>query len=874
MQDEKDGAKLPAVKIDPFEQWMSERPKWLQTAAGRMIRTRSMPDGDAIGMLADLCLQEASKQPDTAFESVVPGSIAQAANQRLVRLLKVSDVSGVNAIKPGATLEFAANGMTVIYGPNGSGKSGFSRLLKQMCGSRAKEDLLGNVFSEESPEPSARVLVGAGETEKEGTWTLSGGPVSVLRHVHVFDSSLASLYFGPKNEATYEPSRMRFISSLIKICDDVSTVLNNRKTGLQSALPKFPVDLAETSAAKWLTGLKAGTSTAAIEQACRYTDEMDGERIVGEATLAEKDIPGRLKAIEREITAVGNVQKLVEGWKTELGDDKVVAIVTTRVDAQKKRKLATEDAEKVFAGAPLDGVGQDAWQKLWEKAREFSLLHAYQECEFPNTEGDARCVLCQQQLDADARGRLRGFESFVKGTLEKDAKDAERKLSSAIDVLPKLPSNQAWLASVGAIKLDEAHALQWFDQLLARRHFAETALDPAALPTLDWEVVESSITSMTTTLTAEKKTLTELLQDDKRKQLLARVQELLGAQWLSREREAIEAEVKRLDKVAALTKAVALTSTSLLTKKNTELSEQELKSGYQERFSRELKALGGDRLPVEPRSKQQGKGKVIFTLAIKDIGDGVKAEAILSEGERRIIALAAFLADITGSGNLTPFVFDDPISSLDQDFEEHVVDRLVRLAEERQVIIFTHRLSLLTLVETAVKKLKAHAELEKKSSPVELRTTSLRRLGKSAGLVADFSVRDAKPDKALNKLRDETLAGLRKAYEAADVEAYEERAKSFCSDFRILVERCVETILLNDVVMRFRRSITTMGRIGALAKIQAADCAMIDELMTRYSVFEHSQSGELPAQCPDFETLEKDLGMLSGWVKEFGSRAV
>jgi SnoaL-like polyketide cyclase len=136
------------------------------------------------------------------------------------------------------------------------------------------------------------------------------------------------------------------------------------------------------------------------------------------------------------------------------------------------------------------------------------------------------------------------------------------------------------------------------------------------------------------------------------------------------------------------------------------------------------------------------------------------------------------------------------------------------------------------------------------------------------------SIRDAKPAAALNKLRDESLKKLRRLYDAGDVEAYEESAKSICSDLRILVERCVETTLLNDVVVRFRRSITTLGKIGALAKIQAADCVMIDDLMTRYSVFEHSQSSELPAHIPELRTLEEDVNHLLKWLKEFSDRAV
>ncbi|QBR03772.1 chromosome segregation protein SMC [Paraburkholderia pallida] len=862
------------IALHPFEQWLTERHKWIQTAAARMIKARALPDAKAVSNLADLCILEASKQESDQFERVAADTLAQSTGQPSIRLRKISEVIGINAIKDGATLDFGTAGLFVIYGANGSGKSGYSRLIKQICGSRAKEELLGNVFSKERPEPSARIHVTVGDAEKDGTWKLSGGPVPQLRHVHVFDSSVATLYFGTKNEATYEPSRMRFVSSLIKICDLVSGELTDRKSKLLSKLPKLPDDLAGTSSAKFLTTMRAGLSSDAITTACSYTKEMDLERISGEASLAEKDIPGRLKVIDREISALNIVKTMVQGWKDVLGNENLANLATARANAIKKRKAASEDAEKVFAGSPLEGVGQDSWRELWEKAREFSVSHAYKHAEFPNIAGDVKCVLCQQPLADEAKIRLVQFEKFVRGELEKDAADAERALGKLEKVLPTLPDAKAWVASTNPIKLEEQTAADWLSALVARRLAANTAIQADQIPAVDWTTLETPIAAVSDTLLAEKKALTELLQDGKRKQLAARVQELVACQWLNREQDAIRVEAQRLEMVATLTKAISLTQTTALTKKNTELAEQELRGGYQERFSKELKALNGARLPVEPKSKQQGKGKVTFSLSVKEAGDDVKAESILSEGERRIIALASFLADISGSGQPTPFVFDDPISSLDQDFEEHVVERLVALAQERQVIIFTHRLSLLAQVESTVRKLRDLAELEKQPAPVELATISLRRLGQNVGLVADMSVRDAKPDKALNKIRNEAIVQLRKLHDAAEVEEYEQRAKSVCSDIRILVERCVETILLNSVLLRFRRSITTQNVIGKLAKIQSEDCTMIDDLMTRYSVFEHSQSSELPAECPDPEVLERDVDKLIVWIKEFSGRPV
>lgn len=862
------------VTIHPFEQWLAERHKWLQTAAARMIKARALPDGPAVKDLADLCVLEASKQTSDLFESVAAGVIAQQIGNPPIRLRKICDVAGVNAIKDGASLDFGKANLFVIYGSNGSGKSGYSRLIKQICGSRAKEDLLGNVFVKDRLEPSARIYLSVGDVEKDRTWKLSDGPVHQLRHVHVFDSNVATLYFGGKNEATYEPSRMRFVSSLIKICDFVADELSERKNRLPSKLPRIPDDLAGTSAARFLLAMKADTTAAAIASACLYTEEMDRERIAGEATLAEKDIPGRLKAIEREISALNIVKTMVQSWKHSLGDESIANLVAARASATQKRKTAREDAEKVFAGSPLEGVGQESWRELWEKAREFSLSHAYKEAAFPNTADDARCLLCQQPLADEAKQRLTQFEAFVRGELEKDAAAAELVLEKQMRLLPTLPESKAWVATATPLKLEEDIAAEWLNSLTARRKAADVALRADQVPAVDWSAVEAPIATVSELLQAEKKTLSDLLQDGKRKQLASRVQELIACQWLNREYDAIQLEAARLKTVSALTKAIALTSTTALTKKNTELAEQELRGGYQERFAKELKALGGTRLPVEPKSRQQGKGKVTFSLSVKEAGEEVKADSILSEGERRIIALAAFLADISGSGQPTPFVFDDPISSLDQDFEEHVVERLIALARERQVIIFTHRLSLLAQVETSVKKLREQAELEQQAVPVELATISLRRLGPNVGLVADMSVRDAKPEKALNKIRNETISQLRKLYEAAQVEEYEQRAKGVCSDIRILVERCVETVLLNGVLVRFRRSITTQNLIGKLARIHSDDCAMIDDLMTRYSVFEHSQSTELPAECPAIEVLERDVDNLIEWIKEFSGRAV
>jgi hypothetical protein len=80
-------------------------------------------------------------------------------------------------------------------------------------------------------------------------------------------------------------------------------------------------------------------------------------------------------------------------------------------------------------------------------------------------------------------------------------------------------------------------------------------------------------------------------------------------------------------------------------------------------------------------------------------------------------------------------------------------------------------------------------------------------------------------------------------------------------------------VLLADVVQRHRRAINTMGKIGNLAKITISDCTLIDDLMTKYSCYEHSQSDEAPVELPEPNELESDINRMVDWHTAFTKRS-
>ncbi len=858
---------VPAA-ADGFEVWIGERSRWLQTAAKMLIETKRNPSEDELLELVRLCKLEAAKNGDPGFGVVVPGSLALASHRPPIRIEGITDVHGLNAVKLGANLPFSEGQLTVFYGQNGSGKSGFARLLKQACGSKSKDDIHPNVFEEITAPCSATFHLTFDGVARKIDWTLEAGAHAKMRHAQVFDSKTATLYMG-KNEASYEPSQMKFVTALINISDQVSQRLVIAKNALVSALPMFPQELADTEQKRWFDGLRFSTTLPAIDKATLYDKSMDEERITLEGLLAQKDAGARVAAIELENQAIANVRTAMNALKAKLTDAVTQAMLAARSEAATKRKAAQESALSVFADGTLEGVGELTWQKLWEQARLYSESQAYPDHKFPVVVDDAKCVLCQQELSVDAAARLSKFEKFVSEGLERSAKTAEAALTELSMALPLAPTEQDWLAHMSVLKVDQATALEWLKRLAKRRVDLDTADHADQVGAFDWLPIDEALSKIYKTLTDESTALTELLQDGKRQEMDAKVRALKAIQWLQQNKAAILSERHRLAAVDHLGKASKLAATNSLTAKNNELAKSELDAGYQARFTDELKRLGGSRLPVIPQSKPAGKGRTTFGLALVGAHGNRAPEQILSEGETRIVALAAFLADITGSNQIAPFIFDDPISSLDQDFEERVVARLIELARTRQVIIFTHRLSLVALLDAGIKKGNDNPSLGNIVHHVQ----TLRRLDKTSGILAGQSAKDAKPRNALNKLLGESLVQLRKHQTNGDADSYDLMAKSVCSDFRIVVERTVEMILINGVVQRFRREITTRNVLRKLAHITNEDCDLIDDLMTRYSVFEHSQADELPSIPPELNELETDMKSLSEWMTQFQDRA-
>ena len=499
---------------------------------------------------------------------------------------------------------------------------------------------------------------------------------------------------------------------------------------------------------------------------------------------------------------------------------------------------------------------------MWNAARRYS-GEVYEGVAFPNVGEDARCVLCQRPLDKESRERFISFEEFVKGELQRLADEAEKRVRDTEALFPDVPTADALNMKMNAAGIEDTTiraGVSDFSSTLANR--GRTCLvaekREEISPGLPSPGVLAQLQGLADGTEKEATGCEEDAKGQNRPEIERRAKELSARKWLHQQRKVIDDEVKRLQVVAILEKMDRLTSTNALSTKKGKLAEELITAAYVQRFREELQQLEGSQIKVELVKTRTAAGHVYHRISLRNAKKNVRTSEILSEGEFRIVSLAAFLADAEGRGAKTPFIFDDPISSLDHEYEEATARRLAKLAAARQVIVFTHRLSLVGLLEKYT---------EKNAAKHSLLSLSSYRIGDVTELPIDLK----RTDKAVNGLLNERLKALKDSLGTGD-EAYRREAGAMCRDIRILLERVVEKDLIYEVVRRFSPDIQTKGKIQALANVTARDCQFIDEYMTRYSRFEHSQPDEIPVKLPKPDEIEKDLNEIAGFIKKINER--
>jgi len=847
--------------------WLRQQPDWLQESAELVLGNGSASEEDIDHLVARLKSGEGlTVTMSRTFEAL--GLIPTAAPD--LRLSRVGNIHGIEKLDPKTPLTFGPGNLTVVYGANGSGKSGYGRILKRACGKPQAQPLHANVY--ESPPSERHCTVGfcSAGLDRDVNWDPDGPAISELRVVDLFDSGIADRYLLEETEATYTPPVLALFEGIASCCNRVREKLDAQRRQLTSTIPDLPPQYLPTQAGAAYRRLRAAMSEQDIAELTHWTEADQGslDQLAIRLNVADPAIAAQQKRAAK--TLVDRIVSELESAGAALSSPQLTALRCVRANAKQQRQIATEAADACSQSARLDGIGTATWRALWGAARAYSLT-PYPDGAFPVTSAGARCVLCQQQLSDEARQRMRDFEAFVQGTIEATAQAAEKTYVELLEAVPTAPSDEDFLSRCAAAGIDsEIHKAEiktfWQNASKAAGQLRLGEPDGEVLSVEPPAAFISALKHGSVALEEEAKKYEEDAAVFDRAPLKKQKIELEARKWVSEQEAAIRKEIVRLRAVEGLQALANAANSQSISVKAGQIAESIITEAYIARFNVELKRLGAAHIQVELVKTHTVRGRTKHKLVLKGVGASQTLPgSVLSDGERRVVSLAAFLADVADKPYTAPFVFDDPISSLDSEYEWQVALRLAELAKERQVIVLTHRLSLYGAMEEAAGK---NGEDWRKQ---QLEQRCIESYGGSSGHPTDEQVWNANTRKANNILL-QRLVDAKKAGESSGAAGYRLHAQGICSDFRKLVERTIEDDLLNEVVKRHRRSVTTNNRLAHLSRIDPDDCTYLDALMTKYSCYEHSQSTETPVWLPEEPELRADLEQLKLWREEFKGR--
>jgi energy-coupling factor transporter ATP-binding protein EcfA2 len=850
---------------DELINWFDSRPLWIKKALEVVIEQKEITN-DVIDELVFICKEEV-KGNFLASNTVDLNVVNLNTKYTKINLLSIEDFKGINAIAPNQKIEFHNENLTIIFGQNGTGKSSYVRTLKHACGAKNPGKLHNNIYKNSSSVQECTINIKVNEHPKTIIWGKHKGLDEDLRHLHIYDTNAATAYVNEKNEVEYEPFLLQLFSSIINLCGEVKLKIDKEKESKEITLkrPKLPSRFATTSIGKWYENLAAENTQMEIIDNLNWDVGNERRLLILNKDLTKEEISKNRKEISKKKNEICNIKRYLTRIYESVSDEKNEEYLVLYREIERKKDLILNDAEKIFSDSELDGVATESWKLMWKYAREYSENHAYPHLEFPNIRDNARCVLCQQELEDITKKRLSSFYGYITSTLQKDLESNKKQIDRIEDSYPVFDKEETLLLRLRSIGLDESQPLyneinEFHNNLFKRKKYLIESKENIYFGEIFIEQVLLNLNDLIEYYTSEDEELKILEEDTNENKEIEKIN-LECKKWLSEHKEVIQNDLNILKDIFLLEQSKNLTKTTSFSNKKSELSEMLVTEAYINRFNQELKRLCNRKIKVKLVKDSTSRGRVFHKVILEKPTDKVNILEILSEGEFRMVSLAAFLANVESESRInSPFIFDDPISSLDQTYEESTVKRLVELTKYRQVIVFTHRLSLCSLIEEELKK-----------EGLKCKFINLKRNSNGTGIPTESPFVTQGPLKALNALVNEKILSARKI-EDEDYSLYELVVGGICKQVRITTEHIIENHLINQVVKRYRRSITTKNRMQSLALITVEDCHYLDEVMTKFSIYEHSQPDEAPAILPNLDELEVDIKKLKSWLENFLER--
>jgi energy-coupling factor transporter ATP-binding protein EcfA2 len=859
--------KTDAEAIGDILAWSLQRPAWQRHALRLLAQGQQITQEQ----IDDLYATSFGSKPATA--ALGEADIRSSASETSELILKaISGPEDVNALATDQTLSFEKTGLTVIYGDNGAGKSGYARILKHACRARTDNKDLGvlaNIYAQAPGTPRAKITYFANAQKKETNWQLNQASPPELSAVSVFDARTAHVHIDGTNDVAYVPASLDLIQRLAKLAEAIRKKAAHAKTEIEAQTPESlrnpPID-AGTTVAKAVRSLDPATDITALEISAALTDQevqaiadLKRDLATDPAKLARqsanaRDGLGRFEQTIKSLCSCSDAATLAD----------LKTLYETRNATREAAKLA---AENRFATEPLPQAGSETWRALWEAARHYATRDAKPGQPFPPQQTLDHCPLCQQPLSEEALDRFARFEAFVRDDTKRRADNAEQAYANKLTLLRKgqVPASQLGRslryihdnlddqpAYLAARKTAVSAAWQ------LRRMLREHSEPDFRVEDINQTEALAELHRLKDKLLKRETALTANATSPERKALVAQCHELEARQWLATVLPDVKNEIERKKQLAQIDRVLSETETRAITQKATQLAEALVTDALRAQFTKEIASLGVAHLAVELKkeSSQAGAARFRVRLIRKPTAP---VGSVLSEGEHRCVALAAFLAELATSGSKSAIIFDDPVSSLDHQHRAEVANRLAAEARVRQVIVFTHDVAFLMLLSQAAADAEIHVGYRCVARGSEL-----------AGYCSHDLPYNARPVESVMAAIEGDVKNKSIQWSTGKQAEWRNTARATLEQLRETWERAVEEFI-GPVFKRLSTKVDTKN-LRKLTVLEIADCDAMREGFQACSELLHSVGESLNPKLPSPEDLQREIEKLKLWYADIRKR--
>ncbi len=843
--------------------WANNKPEFLKDALRRIISNAAITQTD-IDELVSL-LKKGNGDTTVTLNAIpidnshIPTTVS--AGTIYPKLISIKDPINVCALHNQGHLQFPNSGLTVVYGNNGSGKSSYSRILKKLCWSRnSNVELKKNVFSPSASQQKVDFIIEVNGTSTPFQWLENSPSHSAMSSIFVYDNDCGNVYVNNENPTQYKPIGIDVLERLIPVLNEISQKLNSEIATYNTQKPSLDPTLNITSTGQYYANIESKTR-AEIDNYIQFS-QTNTTRKQELFTLINSQNPQQnirnLTSFKGRIENYAQQFKRIEEQFNETSIQEIRNLRSRYESVKQAYDIATNELNGLNT---ITGFGTNPWRTLWDAAKNFANSNGMTDGQsFPSAASIEKCVFCQQDLDEASKQRLLGFSRFILNDISTQLSAIQREIEQKTSYYNNL---------VVAPFENFTELLQYITDFQIQHEAFNQSVNSAKTVLINHlqnggeinitvNSISTLIGNLLPNITVQLEQNNQLLNN--RNALVIEFDELVAKEFLFNHKTTILQYLDEYKYKAWINTCKSKLNINVSRKIGEFMEDQSVTLQHNE-FINHLSYFNQDLSSKVLISKTRTtEGSTYQKCSLNGITHSI--DSVLSEGEKKVIALSNFLADCTIDNRKNSIVFDDPVNSLDMDYRDLIATKIVELSRDRQIIVLTHDLSFLRLL----------IDTHKTITTTDCHIIGIDKYNGISGIVTDEIPYLAKNvDERVDSIR--RILREHDALNLADAHGRETKLDSARKRFRFLIERSVEEVLANKTYERFSKNIhLKKGNLSSFIVVKQSDVDFLLGLFGKYSITEHDGGTSTIPQLPTKSIIEQDIRDYMDWKNNFKAK--